>query len=93
MDFATIIYNQQHSALGQNSPSTFDFSMTASQTPAPDNAVPRKLWKTALFLVGSLAFSGVALALWNRKDLSRLRNPPENAISAGPPPELEEEIS
>jgi hypothetical protein len=68
--------------------------MTADQVSDPVPSAPRKLWKTALFLAGSLALSGVALVLWNRGDLSRLRNQPEDAAPAGPSqmPELEEEI-
>jgi hypothetical protein len=68
--------------------------MTADQISDSVPSAPRKLWKTALFLVGSLALSGVALALWNRGDLSRLRNQPEDVALGGPSPEpeLEEEI-
>ena len=68
--------------------------MTADQISDPVPSAPRKLWKTALFLVGSLALSGVALALWNRGDLSRLRNQPEGVAPDGPcpEPELEEEM-
>jgi len=65
--------------------------MTADQKLDSVPAAPRKLWKTSLFLVGSLALSGVALVLWNRGDLSRLRHH-ENTTPAAPPPELEEEI-
>jgi len=65
--------------------------MTADQKLDSVPAAPRKLWKTSLFLVGSLALSGVALVLWNRGDLSRLRHH-ENNAPAAPPPELEEEI-
>jgi hypothetical protein len=54
-------------------------------------AAPRKLWKTALFLAGSLALSGVALVFWNRSDLSRLRTLPEGP-AAGASPDSEEEI-
>jgi hypothetical protein len=66
--------------------------MTADQNLDSAPAVPRKLWKTTLFLAGSVALSGVALVLWNRGDLSRLRHHAENATPAAPPPELEEEI-
>jgi hypothetical protein len=66
--------------------------MTADQKLDSVPAAPRKLWKTSLFLVGSLALSGVALVLWNRGDLSRLRHHAENTTPAAPPPELEEEI-
>jgi hypothetical protein len=66
--------------------------MTADQNPDSAPATPRKRWKTGLFLMGSLALSGVALVLWNRGDLSRLRHHAENPAPAAPPPELEEEI-
>ena len=37
-----------------------------------------KVLRAALFVIGSAAFSGVALALWNRRELTRIRqtNPP-----------------
>ncbi len=66
--------------------------MTADQNLDTAPAAPRKLWKTSLFLMGSLALSGVALVLWNRGELSRLRHHAENPTPAGPSPELEEEI-
>ena len=66
--------------------------MTADQNLDSAPSSPRKKWKTALFLVGSLALSGVALVLWNRGDLSRLRHHAENATPAETPGELEEEI-
>ncbi|MGB7190620.1 MAG: hypothetical protein WBD10_10815 [Acidobacteriaceae bacterium] len=48
----------------------------------------RKLWRATLFVIGSAAFSGVALALWNRRELTRIRqttpppapNPPDDEI-------------
>jgi hypothetical protein len=67
--------------------------MTADQNLDSAPTAPRKLWKTTLFLVGSLALSGVALVLWNRGDLSRLRHhDAENRAPAEAPGELEEEI-
>lgn len=55
--------------------------------PDPSSGPSRKLWRAALFLVGSAAFSGVALALWNRRELTRIRqttppaaNPPDDEI-------------
>lgn len=53
------------------------FFMTADPTldPAPDPAPGprRKVWRTTLFVIGSAAFSGVALVLWNRRELTRIR--------------------
>ncbi|HET8636814.1 MAG TPA: hypothetical protein VFL96_08190 [Acidobacteriaceae bacterium] len=66
--------------------------MTADQNLDSAPAAPRKLWKTSLFLAGSVVLSGVALVLWNRGDLSRLRHHAETASPAPQPPELEEEI-
>jgi hypothetical protein len=38
----------------------------------------RKLWQTALLLAASAAFGGLAVAFWNRKTLSDIRDrPPE----------------
>jgi hypothetical protein len=45
--------------------------MTADSNPS---AVQRpKIWKTILLLGGSAAFGGVAVALWNRRELARMR--------------------
>lgn len=41
---------------------------TGSESPAP------KFWKTALLLLGSAAFGGLAVALWNRRELSNMQN-------------------
>jgi hypothetical protein len=30
-------------------------------------------WKTILFFAGTAAFGGLAIALWNREELSRIR--------------------
>lgn len=46
-----------------------------------------KLWKTVLLLVGSAAFGGAAVALWNRRELTRIHEQgnipaPEQELSA-----------
>jgi hypothetical protein len=46
--------------------------MTADSNSATASSRP-KLWETILLLAGSAAFGGVALALWNRRDLARIR--------------------
>ncbi|MFZ0661303.1 MAG: hypothetical protein WAM66_01305 [Acidobacteriaceae bacterium] len=48
--------------------------MSADQNPvsAPNHA--RRLWKTVLFVAGSIALSGVTLALWNRRELTEIQN-------------------
>jgi hypothetical protein len=50
--------------------------MTADPNPA--NASRPKFWKTALFLAGSVAFGGVAVVLWNRRELARMREQENN---------------
>jgi hypothetical protein len=52
--------------------------MTADPTLDPAPGPRRKVWRAALFVIGSAAFSGVALVLWNRRELTRIRqtNPP-----------------
>ena len=37
---------------------------------------PEKRWKTALLLFASAAFGGLAVALWDRRTLARIRNRP-----------------
>lgn len=34
----------------------------------------RELWKTTLIVASSVAFGGLAIALWNRRELSDMRN-------------------
>ena len=53
----------------------------------PDNAPRdpgRKLWQTALLLAASAAFGGLAVAFWNRKTLTDIRNrtpePPRRSL-------------
>jgi hypothetical protein len=47
-------------------------------TSDPNSAsVPKskpKFWRTALLLAGSAAFGGLAVALWNRRELTQMRN-------------------
>jgi hypothetical protein len=53
-----------------------EFSMTADPNPS---AVQRpKVWKTILLLAGSAAFGGVAVALWNRRELARMHEQANN---------------
>lgn len=48
--------------------------MTAAQQPSPP-AKPRfRILKSALMLAGSMAFGGLAVVLWNRRELARMRN-------------------
>jgi hypothetical protein len=47
--------------------------MTADSNSSATVASRPKFWKTILLLAGSAAFGGVTLALWNRRDLARIR--------------------
>jgi hypothetical protein len=44
----------------------------------------RKIWQTALLLAASAAFGGLAVAFWNRKTLTDIRNrtpdPPRRSV-------------
>jgi hypothetical protein len=49
-----------------------------------------KSWKTALLLLGSIAFGGLAIAFWNRNELTQMRDQggnstPERSSSSAPP--------
>jgi len=33
-----------------------------------------QLWRNVLLLVGSAAFGGLAVALWNRRELTQIQN-------------------
>jgi hypothetical protein len=67
----------------------FEFSMTAD--PNPSAAQRPKIWRTILLLAGSAAFGGVAVALWNRRELVRMRE--QGNIPASPPePPSEEDV-
>jgi hypothetical protein len=51
---------------------------TESPTDADSQTLPAKpaskAWRTALFLAASAAFGGLAVAIWDRKILSDMRN-------------------
>lgn len=53
---------------------------------------PHKLWKTALFLVGSGLLGGVAIALWNRRELSEIQSRRDDPVVDESPEEREEAI-
>ncbi|HUY81183.1 MAG TPA: hypothetical protein VMU92_05625 [Acidobacteriaceae bacterium] len=47
--------------------------MSADADTAPSE--PRmQLWRNVLLLVGSAAFGGLAVALWNRRELTQIQN-------------------
>jgi hypothetical protein len=74
--------------------------MSANPIPSADpipEALPQsqpKAWKTALFLVGSVALGGLAVALWNRRELAIMRNERDNPLTDGSPSsvQIDEEI-
>jgi hypothetical protein len=47
--------------------------MTADRNPASASKSRPKLWKTAFLVIGSFAFGGLAIALWNRRELEDIR--------------------
>lgn len=48
--------------------------MSADSNPDPVAKSRRKPWKTALLLIGSAAFGGLAIVLRNRKELAQMRS-------------------
>lgn len=46
---------------------------TESLPPAP---AERGFWRTGVLLVTSAALGGIAVALWNRRTLAQMREPP-----------------
>jgi hypothetical protein len=53
--------------------------MNSTPESAPEQAVPERLQalKTGLLIAGSALMGGLAVVLWNRSSLSRLREPME----------------
>jgi hypothetical protein len=47
------------------------FVEVPSETPSPP--VGRRLWRTGLLLATSAALGGIAVAIWNRRTLARMR--------------------
>jgi hypothetical protein len=53
-----------------------------STSPAPSKA--RNFWRTGLLLTSSAALGGIAVAIWNRRSLARIRQKYESkAVQAG----------
>ena len=63
--------------------------MVNDQNPAPTTTARPKFWKTAFFMIGSAALGGVAVALWNRRELGRMRD--EECAHAPEPSNSDEE--
>lgn len=50
--------------------------------PAPRG---RGIWRTGLLLTTSAALGGIAVALWNRRSLERIRQPNDVDVGRNPP--------
>lgn len=61
------------------------------QVPSAANR-SRKLWKTAVLLAGSGLLSGIALALWNRKELTEIQSRRNQPVADKPSTESDDEI-
>jgi hypothetical protein len=68
------------------------FVMSAESGPASIPSRARTVWKTALFLAGSVALSGVTLALWNRRELSEIQSQRSRPVPEPPSTPTEEVI-
>jgi hypothetical protein len=55
--------------------------MTSMPEPAPEKPTPARLQalRTGLLIAGSALLGGLAVVLWNRSSLSRLREPVDPA--------------
>jgi hypothetical protein len=55
---------------------------TPKQTPGESPATPerRNLWHSSLLIATSAAFGGIAVAIWNRRTLAKMRQqtPPDS---------------
>jgi hypothetical protein len=58
--------------------------------PEPNGPAPLQALRTGLLIAGSALLGGLAVVLWHRNSLSRLRQPPETASQ--PPAETGEEV-
>jgi uncharacterized membrane protein YebE (DUF533 family) len=65
--------------------------MTGNPNPSAVPDVRPKVWKTALLLAGSAAFGGLAVALWNRRELTQMQNQRDNPCPQGSPDLLSEQ--
>jgi hypothetical protein len=57
--------------------------MTAVNNSAPMPRSRGTFWKTTLLVAGSVAFGGLAVALWNRRELAEMRNQKIGPVTDG----------
>ena len=54
--------------------------VSPSNEEAPEESRPeperRSFWRSGLLLATSAAFGGIAVAIWNRRTLAKMRQPP-----------------
>jgi len=66
-----------------------------SESPETEPEAPQKpgmrILQTGFLVAGSALLGGLAVALWHRKSLARLRQPSPISESASPSPDAEEE--
>jgi hypothetical protein len=67
--------------------------MSSASDSAPEPSSPSRLQplRTGLLIAGSALLGGLAVVLWNRSSLSRLRQPAEAASQPPVSPDEEEE--
>jgi hypothetical protein len=92
IELSTVIYNQPDSFtkvayffLDRKLVSLRCLIMSADSNPDSATKSRSKPWKTALLLLGSVAFGGLAIAFWNRNELTQMRDQ-KNAPTPGRSP-------
>ncbi len=63
--------------------------MTAD--PSSSSTSHPRFWRNALLLLGSAAFGGLAVALWNRRELAQIQSRKNELTFRESPPSTEEE--
>lgn len=61
--------------MNDQTPASFPDSSPSTSVPAPQAEKP-SLLRTGLIVAGSALFGGIAVALWNRHTLARMRQSP-----------------
>jgi ferric-dicitrate binding protein FerR (iron transport regulator) len=59
----------------------FDLVPTAhaeAQDESPSQPERRNLWRSGLLIATSAAFGGIAVAIWNRRTLAKMRQQPDS---------------
>jgi hypothetical protein len=53
-------------------------SPSNEEVPDEDHSAPerRSFWRSGLLIATSAAFGGIAVAIWNRRTLAKMRQPP-----------------